>query len=314
MLHDFTGRPLSVGELYLIHVQLDDPPVVHLSTANHPFRLHFPVHALTARHTSCDDEPQTPRQRRVEGRGRVGPQEASDIGTLLDNDLFVGTQGSIGEIVYAYHRFTPIRYRQLDGRVVRHDKPSLETDVSGQRLDSAGPSPPAEVPVPLPRERSPCSQWESKRSPRPPGYVANLMPSIVTSTSSSRGRVPRTIASFRAWATILVSPFDWAVTSAWIMSRSSVRTSPLRYCGSRSAALSTETSVMNPTRPMFIPTIGMEYGAASRFTRMIVPSPPAVTIRAVDRRVSGSIPARQPARPSSGHASRESRQVTGLRR
>ena len=41
---------------------------------------------------------------------------------------------------------------------------------------------------------------------------------------------------------------------------------------------------------MFIPTIGMEYGAASRFTRMIVPSPPAVTIRSVDRRVSGVYP------------------------
>ena len=37
---------------------------------------------------------------------------------------------------------------------------------------------------------------------------------------------------------------------------------------------------------MLMPTMGMEYGETNRLTRRIVPSPPAVTMNAVDRSVS----------------------------
>ena len=47
--------PLAIGELDLVHVQLDHPPVEHVTAPNRAFRLYFPVHGVIARHARCDD-------------------------------------------------------------------------------------------------------------------------------------------------------------------------------------------------------------------------------------------------------------------
>ena len=55
VLGHLASRPPAVGKLYLIDVQLDYSPVVHVTPPNRAFRLYFPVHGVIARHARCDD-------------------------------------------------------------------------------------------------------------------------------------------------------------------------------------------------------------------------------------------------------------------
>ena len=54
VLGHLSGRPLAVGQLDLVDVELDHPPVEHVTAPDRAFRLHFPAHGVTARHTTCD--------------------------------------------------------------------------------------------------------------------------------------------------------------------------------------------------------------------------------------------------------------------
>ena len=72
--------------------------------------------------------------------------------------------------------------------------------------------------------------------------------------------------------------------------------SPLRYLGNCSMTPGTVSSVMKPSRPMFMPNRGIPWGAMARLTRKIVPSPPMV--------ITKSLPSARTLRSSASSARR----------